>query len=544
MTVVNPKSISGINSITMASGSDNLLTIHTTNTTERVRVNSDGDVIVGSGITVSPDGDIFATGVTTSTTFVGGLTGDVTGTASGNTTISNNADNRVVTGGSGNALNGEANLTFNGGETGDAQLTVHAAEADANSDSELILETSNDFATSVVMFKDTAAEAGSIAYNHGDNYIKLSTNGTDGGTERVRIDSSGRLLLGAGAIATPKSSGSGGLDLDSGLISLVVGGNENSTGRTDGTSKINRIAAPHRTNSEEPVAMISCQASTSTNTLFFGGGSSYTNAVTEHKFYTATDSTTTTGTERLRIQSDGDIGLLTQTPNLSGYTSPTTSIGKSGNPYSVLELQGTQTSDGAMGLITGYNTSGSARIATINWNRQAANNSGAISFETASAGSLGERCRVTNDGLTFGGDIATANALDDYEEGTWTPSFTQGVSGGGYSSQNGHYTKVGRLVMISARIDGNGLSANNDYLLLGGLPFTTVASGGTAGGLYFAYSDNMYSGSSGTNLALTIIVNNNATVCEFFDGDGTQKRGDDFYDVNRNIHIVGTYHAA
>ena len=79
MTVVNPKSISGINSITMASGSDNLLTIHTTNTTERVRVNSDGDVIVGSGITVSPDGDIFATGVTTSTTFVGNLTGNATG---------------------------------------------------------------------------------------------------------------------------------------------------------------------------------------------------------------------------------------------------------------------------------------------------------------------------------------------------------------------------------------------------------------------------------------------------------------------------------
>ena len=71
MTVVNPKSISGINSITMASGSDNLLTIHTTNTTERVRVNSDGDVIVGSGITVSPDGDIFATGVCTATSFVG-----------------------------------------------------------------------------------------------------------------------------------------------------------------------------------------------------------------------------------------------------------------------------------------------------------------------------------------------------------------------------------------------------------------------------------------------------------------------------------------
>ena len=85
MTVVNPKSISGINSITTGSGSDNLLTIHTSDasSTERVRINSSGDVIVGSGITVSPDGDIFATGVTTSTTFVGNLTGNVTGNTSG-----------------------------------------------------------------------------------------------------------------------------------------------------------------------------------------------------------------------------------------------------------------------------------------------------------------------------------------------------------------------------------------------------------------------------------------------------------------------------
>ena len=65
MTVVNPKSISGINSITMASGSDNLLTIHANDTSEKFRVNSSGDVIVGSGVTLSPDGDIFATGITT-----------------------------------------------------------------------------------------------------------------------------------------------------------------------------------------------------------------------------------------------------------------------------------------------------------------------------------------------------------------------------------------------------------------------------------------------------------------------------------------------
>jgi len=77
MTVVNPKSISGINSITTGSGSDNLLTIHTSdaNNTERVRVNSSGDVIVGSGVTLSPDGDAFFTGVCTATSFVGNGSG-------------------------------------------------------------------------------------------------------------------------------------------------------------------------------------------------------------------------------------------------------------------------------------------------------------------------------------------------------------------------------------------------------------------------------------------------------------------------------------
>ena len=41
------------------------------------------DIIVGSGVTLSPDGDLFATGVTTSTSFVGDLTGDVTGDVTG-----------------------------------------------------------------------------------------------------------------------------------------------------------------------------------------------------------------------------------------------------------------------------------------------------------------------------------------------------------------------------------------------------------------------------------------------------------------------------
>jgi hypothetical protein len=32
-----------------------------------------------------------------------------------------------------------------------------------------------------------------------------------------------------------------------------------------------------------------------------------------------------------------------------------------------------------------------------------------------------QRLRIDSDGLKFGSDTAAANALDDYEEGTWTP---------------------------------------------------------------------------------------------------------------------------
>ena len=53
-------------------------------------------VLVGSGITLSKDGDIFATGVTTSTTFVGNLTGNVTGN-SDTATNSTNSSHILVT---------------------------------------------------------------------------------------------------------------------------------------------------------------------------------------------------------------------------------------------------------------------------------------------------------------------------------------------------------------------------------------------------------------------------------------------------------------
>ena len=125
MTVVNPKSISGINSITTGSGSDNLLTIHTNDGTERVRVDSTGttkivtgivttltatgSAKVGSGVTLSPDGDVFTTGITTSSSVIVG--GGVTISESG---IEASGIGITVANINGTSIGGRKNLIING----------------------------------------------------------------------------------------------------------------------------------------------------------------------------------------------------------------------------------------------------------------------------------------------------------------------------------------------------------------------------------------------------------------------------------------------
>ena len=85
-------------------------------------------VLVGSGITLSKDGDGFFTGIVTATSYYGDGSNLSNITS---TTINSNADNRLITGsGTANTLNGESNLTFDGSTltlNGDATFTGASA---------------------------------------------------------------------------------------------------------------------------------------------------------------------------------------------------------------------------------------------------------------------------------------------------------------------------------------------------------------------------------------------------------------------------------
>lgn len=77
----------------------------------------------------------------------------------------------------------------------------------------------------------------------------------------------------------------------------------------------------------------------------------------------------------------------------------------------------------------------------------------------------------------------TSELLADYEEGTWTPVIggDGGTSGQSYSTQNGKYVKVGKLVTVSCdvRLSTKGTITGN--VILSGLPYT-VTSGDYYGG--------------------------------------------------------------
>ena len=78
---------------------------------------------------------------------------------------------------------------------------------------------------------------------------------------------------------------------------------------TDATTKNFRLGVPHYTNAEQPFLFGLMSSTSSGNALQLGGGSGLGNAATLMTFFTAANNTTTTGTERMRIASDGKISI-------------------------------------------------------------------------------------------------------------------------------------------------------------------------------------------------------------------------------------------
>ena len=96
------------------------------------------------------------------------------------------------------------------------------------------------------------------------------------------------------------------------------------------------------------------------------------------------------------------------------------------------------------------------------------------------------------DGILFGTDTAAANALDDYEEGTWTPVLTDLTNNATMHSLNdGAYTKIGRVVHCTANVRTTSLGSVSGNLYLAGFPFSTPNINGNQGAGSVANAENM-----------------------------------------------------
>ena len=382
MTVVNPKSISGINSITTGSGSDNLLTIHTSDasSTERVRINSSGDVIVGSGITVSPDGDIFATGVTTSTTFVGALTGNVTGNINGNLTgtLQTAAQTNITSVGSLSSLVVTGGITATGGN-------IVMNDSSGSSANRIKLGTSQD-----------------LEIYHDANHSRI----VDSGTGSLRIQSNdARIINAAGSEDMARFIENGAVELyhnnvkkfethDVGTIFTEAG-----SGVTQGAIKVNTTLDNY-------------------------------------------------GSITVRDKTDvGDAISAFQVENAGNGTNETNLLLRSVNL-------------GTTAFAHGIYAARSHRFA--------------VSSNTTPT------VQIDSDGLKFNNDQASANALDDYEEGNFSIGVTDSNSTFSTGQESGKYIKIGHVVHCTFIINCT-ISGTSGYaFFLTGFPFTVKNYGSHA----------------------------------------------------------------
>ena len=83
--------------------------------------------------------------------------------------------------------------------------------------------------------------------------------------------------------------------------------------------------------------------------------------------------------------------------------------------------------------------------------------------------------------------VANVNTLDDYEEGTWTPTILLGGANVGmtYTSQTGSYTKIGNTVHVSFDVTMNVKGSSTGSVAVGALPFSVNASYNFGASIYF-----------------------------------------------------------
>jgi hypothetical protein len=271
------------------------------------------------------------------------------------------------------------------------------------------------------------------------------------GSERMRLDFSGRLGLGT---SSPSNNLEVAVGAPSNNDSGITLSSTNNAGY--GTS----VTFAHRTSTGGAIDARSRISSEG------GGNNSFMRFLT-----------TISGTlaERMRIDEAGRVGINTNAPTatIHAVSADTAKTASFSGANGLCRIYGYHGGLGAA-LIEGSNIAENGRI-------NLALGGDNLFFSTNGT----ERLRVTSDGyvrlsssspgIQFGGDTAAANALDDYEEGTFTPSIvgtsTAGTATYAANGRVGRYTKIGNRVFFDLYLSWTAHTGTGN-LQIDGLPFT------------------------------------------------------------------------
>ena len=91
---------------------------------------------------------------------------------------------------------------------------------------------------------------------------------------------------------------------------------------------------------------------------------------------------------------------------------------------------------------------------------------------------------------------ADANTLDDYEEGTFTATISDGTNDATMSASAGVYTKIGRMVQAEIQIQVSSMGSVSGHVRIKGLPFNS-ANDGVYPGMAWGYGSSLALGAAG-----------------------------------------------
>ena len=200
-------------------------------------------------------------------------------------------------------LNGNMSLMANGGNVGIGTASpTHFLEVSASDSGDPVVDIYNTHTTNGYGLRVTGGDDNNV---YSARFQDVSLN------PLMTVWGGGNVSVG------PQDSAKTHLDVQSYQADGITIGADNNANRTrtNSTDKTGGITGVHYTNAEESIRIIGYASTTSTNAVNIGGGNGDWNAATEINFWTAANATTTTGTRRMTIAADGQVGIGTDSPS-------------------------------------------------------------------------------------------------------------------------------------------------------------------------------------------------------------------------------------